>query len=140
MSDALIDSFKSLYRDLSKADLSRMDNIYSDGVVFKDPIHEVSGLVALQDYMSNVCTDLSLCQFEYLDEVVQGGSAYIKWIMHFRHPKLGDGIISLRGVSHLTFSDKIDFHEDFYDMGAMLYEHIPLLGTAVRCIKKRMMS
>jgi hypothetical protein len=61
-------------------------------------------------------------------------------MMHFKHPKLGNRLISVRGVSHLQISDKIDFHEDFYDMGAMLYEQLPLLGNVTRWLKLRLAS
>jgi hypothetical protein len=46
----------------------------------------------------------------------------------------------VRGVSHLKISDKIDYHEDFYDMGAMLYEQLPLLGSVTRWLRLRLAS
>ena len=58
--------------------------------------------------------------------------------MHFRHPKLGSKLIDVRGVSHLKWTDKIDFHEDFYDMGAMLYEQVPLIGSVTQWLKQRL--
>jgi hypothetical protein len=29
------------------------------------------------------------------------------------------------------------YHRDYYDAGSMLYEHIPLMGYAIRKIKKK---
>lgn len=138
MSHSLIDNFKTLYGDLVKADLSQLDQLYGSDIIFKDPIHEVQGLVALEDYMSAICQGLDYCQFEYLDELMGQNSAYIKWIMHFRHPKLGKRLISVRGATHLNFDSKITYHEDLYDMGAMLYEHLPLLGPSTRWLKRRL--
>lgn len=135
-----IGRFKDFFQVLHEADLSQLREFYSDGIVFKDPVHEIRGLVELEDYFTSMCADLSDCRFEYLDELVNGSSAYVKWIMHFKHPKLGNRLISVRGVSHLQFSDKIDFHEDFYDMGAMLYEQLPLLGNVTRWLKLRLVS
>lgn len=140
MSHSLVSNFKSLYGDLVGTDLSRLDQVYDGDIIFKDPVHEVQGLVALQDYMSAICRDLDYCQFEYLDELVGDKSAYIKWIMHFRHPKLGKSLISVRGATHLTFDSKITYHEDLYDMGAMLYEQLPLLGPTTRWLKRRLQS
>ncbi len=87
-----------------------------------------------------MCAYLSDCLFEYLDEVVCVYAAYIKWVMHFRHPRLRNRLISVRGVSHLKFSDKIEYHEDFYDMGAMLYEQLPVLGNVTRWLRLRLAS
>lgn len=136
----LIERFKTYFKILHQADLSELRKIYADGVVFKDPVHEMRGLVELEDYFTSVCSDLSECRFEYLDEMVAEKSAYVKWIMHFKHPRLGNRLISVRGVSHLKFGDKIEYHEDFYDMGAMLYEQLPLLGNVTRWLRLRLAS
>jgi hypothetical protein len=136
----IVERFKDYFRTLHESDLSQLRELYSDRIVFKDPIHEIRGLVELEDYFTSMCADLSDCRFEYLDELSKDSVAYVKWMMHFKHPKLGNRLISVRGVSHLQISDKIDFHEDFYDMGAMLYEQLPLLGNVTRWLKLRLAS
>jgi len=136
----LIERFKTYFKLLHEADLSKLREIYAEQVVFKDPVHEMRGLVELEDYFTSLCSDLSECRFEYLDEIVTEQSAYVKWIMHFKHPRLGNRLISVRGVSHLKLGDKIEYHEDFYDMGAMLYEQLPLLGNVTRWLRLRLAS
>ena len=136
----VVERFKDYFRVLHESDLSDLRNIYSDRIVFKDPVHEIRGLSDLEGYFTSMCADLSECRFEYLDELVSDSSAYIKWTMHFKHPRLGNRLISVRGVSHLQISGKIDYHEDFYDMGAMLYEELPLLGTVTRWLRLRLAS
>ncbi|BFM19169.1 nuclear transport factor 2 family protein [Gilvimarinus japonicus] len=137
-SNRLLNDFKQLYQNLDESSISRLDQVYAAGVKFKDPVHDIEGVVALQDYLSAQSEGLTECRFEYLDELIGDHSAYIKWIMRFRHAKLGNRLISVRGVSHVHFSDKIDFHEDLYDMGALLYEQIPLVGTITRWLKARL--
>lgn len=138
MSNPLFERFKDFYSELHCTDLSQLQAIYDDDIVFKDPVHEIKRLVALEDYLTELCRDVSECRFEYLDELVSETSAYVTWIMYFRHPKLNNRLISVRGVSHLKFTDKVTFHEDVYDMGAMLYEHIPLLGRLIRWLRQRL--
>ena len=140
MNNDLLESFKSNFKDLKKADWSQLGNFYADNILFRDPVHELRGLVTLEDYFNTLCADLIVCRFEFLDQVVDDHSAYLKWIMHFRHPRLGNEIIDVRGVSHLRWTDKIEFHEDFYDMGAMLYERLPVLGNVTRWLKLRLAS
>ena len=132
--------FKSYFRILHESDLSQLCDLYSEQILFKDPVHEIRGLVELEDYFTSVCADLSDCRFEYLDAMVTDHAAYVKWMMHFKHPRLGNRLISVRGVSHLKISDKIDYHEDFYDMGAMLYEQLPLIGNVTRWLRLRLAS
>jgi hypothetical protein len=136
----VIERFKNYFRVMHEADLARLREIYSDQILFKDPVHDIRGLVELEDYFTSMCADLSDCRFEYLDEVVGDNAAYVKWVMHFRHPRLRNRLISVRGVSHLKFSDRIEFHEDFYDMGAMLYEQLPVLGNVTRWLRLRLAS
>ncbi len=138
--NALVEHFKDYFRQLHRSDLSQLRRMYADDLVFRDPVHEIRGLVELEDYYTALCADLTECRFEYLDELINGRSAYIKWVMHFRHPKLGNRPVSVRGVSHLRFGEKIEFHEDFYDMGAMLYEQLPLLGNLTRWLRLRLAS
>ena len=139
---SIMQRFKDYFRVLHESDLSQLRQIYSDGIVFKDPVHEIRGLVELEDYFTTMCADLSDCRFEYLDELHNDSSAYVKWMMHFKHPRLGNRLISVRGVSHLRIGDggKIDYHEDFYDMGAMLYEQLPVLGNVTRWLRLRLAS
>ena len=136
----LLERFKDYFKVLHASDFSKLRDLYDQGIVFKDPVHEIRGLVELEDYFTSMCADLSDCRFEYLDELVSDNAAYIKWMMHFKHPKLGNRLISVRGVSHLKIGEKIEFHEDFYDMGAMLYEQLPLLGNVTRWLKLRLAS
>jgi len=136
----IMQRFKDYFRVLHESDLSQLRQIYADGIVFKDPVHEIRGLVELEDYFTTMCADLSDCRFEYLDELQNDSAAYVKWLMHFKHPRLGNRLISVRGVSHLQISDKIDYHEDFYDMGAMLYEQLPVLGNVTRWLRLRLAS
>ena len=136
----LIHQFKDFFRLLHQADLSQLRRFYAETVRFKDPVHEIRGLVELEDYYTSMCADLTDCRFEFLDEMVSDSTAYLKWEMHFKHPRLGNRLISVRGVSHLRWSDKIEFHEDFYDMGEMLYDQLPLLGNVTRWLRLRLAS
>ena len=46
--------------------------------------------------------------------------------------------ISVQGTSHIRFTDKVYFHQDYFDGGALLYEHVPVLGSIIQQLKKRM--
>lgn len=141
MGDQLIESFKAAYGDLMCADLAALDRIYAGNVEFRDPIHRLNGLPALQDYLAASLANVQECRFEFLDQLCADQVAYIKWNMHFRHPRLAGGErLSVRGMSQLLFTDRIYFHEDSYDMGQMLYEHLPLVGGLTRWLRGRLAS
>ncbi len=134
----LIQHFKHFYADMKQTSLVKLGDIYSDDIVFCDPVHQVQGLATVMAYLESSVANVKECRFEYLDETIGEGSAYIKWNMHYLHPSISGQVQTLRGVTHLHFDDKITYHEDIYDMGAMIYEHLPLMGFAARMIKRRM--
>lgn len=134
----LIVEFKQLYNTFDKDSLVSLGQLYSEDVTFADPLHVIQGLPALTQYFYAMCGNLTECRFEFIDEIVGQDSAFFKWHMHYRHPSIrANKLLTLTGATLIHFSDKIDRHEDFYDMGAMLYEHIPLIGSAIGFVKSR---
>ncbi|HAB56352.1 MAG TPA: nuclear transport factor 2 family protein [Cellvibrionales bacterium] len=153
-SKVIVERFKALYKNLDvtrvacsaiETDNLSLAQVYSDNIEFKDPLHSIHGLSSLRSYMNNMYGNLISCQFIYIDDWITEydangkGSACVKWDMIFRHPKLAGGApVTVRGMSHIRFSDRVDYHEDIFDLGAMLYEHVPLVGRVVLWLKSRL--
>ncbi|TMO29295.1 nuclear transport factor 2 family protein [Pseudoalteromonas sp. S4492] len=145
MDKAILDRFIDVYQTLNKDNLQLLDEIYHPDIQFADPLHAVNGLGELREYFKNLYANVLSCEFaiedSYVTENAEGkdDTAFIYWTMHYRHPKLNKGqAISVAGHSRLKFSgDKIINHRDYFDVGAMLYRHIPVLGSAVKYIDKR---
>lgn len=140
MHDAL-QNFKQLYRQLSRDTLTRelLLTTYRTDIQFTDPLHSITGIDALHDYFRELYSNISACEFEFHEEFFAANTAVIFWTMHYRHPRLRGGkTITVSGNSQLRFdTNGIYWQRDFVDMGAMLYEHIPLLGNLIRLIKRR---
>lgn len=136
--EVLMKKFKDFYKDLKQVPLDDIGSIYSEEVRFVDPVHEIFGNDSLRAYMETLCQNLTVGRFEYLDELVSVDRAYIKWNMHFVHPKLGNKNITVRGVSHIQFNDRIYFHEDIYDLGEMLYLKVPVIGSINSWLKNNL--
>ena len=138
MTPSLLDDFCQIYQSLNKHKLALLKQIYSDDVVFIDAMHEINGLDALTEYFEHLYANVEYCHFNINHIIEQEGQACIVWEMEYAHPKLNRGkCISVDGISHLTFTDKIVIHRDYLDLGQMLYEQLPLLGPLIKTIKKR---
>lgn len=136
---SLLKEFKEFYQDFSVGSLDQLKNIYSHEVIFRDPVHEIHGIEAFENYFSQLCRHLNYCKFEFDQEVVSENKAFYQWLMRFSHPGLrGGDNICVHGCSVIQFDTKVYCHEDFYDLGAMLYEHVPVLGRAVVWLKGRL--
>tara|TARA_R110002167_G_scaffold54143_4_gene154459 strand:- start:283 stop:720 length:438 start_codon:yes stop_codon:yes gene_type:complete len=135
---SLLQEFKAFYQEANSSNLERMDRIYTQDIEFRDPLHTVLGILALKSYMKNLYANSNCVEFEYTDEQRGENSATIAWYMKFSHSGLAGGkMIKLRGITQIRFTDRIYYQEDFYDLGAMLYQHIPVLGAIVRFVNKR---
>lgn len=138
-SQLIYQQFRYLYENYMQINASKVSVIYSNDIVFKDPVHEIQGLERLQNYFANVSTNLTHCQFVFIDELISETSAHITWEMHFQHPKIKSNKPTiLRGMSFIRFDEKIYYHEDSYDLGAMLYDNLPVLGSMTKWLKKRL--
>ena len=131
---------RNLYQRFDKKILKTMPDVYSDDIQFRDPLHALNGLSNLTEYLSGMMDDLLECRFEFHHsmELPERGEALLFWTMHDRHKKLAGGKqLELTGNTHLLFKDKVYYHRDYFDAGSLLYEHLPVMGFAIRQIKKK---
>jgi SnoaL-like domain len=132
----LIRQFKQAYALFDTSTISALKGLYDPAIIFVDPLHKVEGWAALERYFSASALNLSYCRFEFIDTVVGEQAAFFKWHMHYAHGKIARGkALKLVGASEIKFAERITYHEDFYDLGAMVYEHVPLFGLGIQKIK-----
>lgn len=135
----LINDFKRVYATDKATRSADLSQLYADTAIFVDPIHKIEGVKNLKTYIDQMYANVIECEFVYLGEWVNDSDAMIKWDMRFRHQRLAGGkLIVVRGASHIVFAEKIVYHEDIYDMGAMIYEQIPMLGKTIHWLKNRL--
>ena len=132
--------FARRFAQLDKDNLQRLGELYTDDVRFTDPLHEVQGLGQLRGYFAELYANVNELRFDFhgFDQIAEG-EGYLRWVMSYRHPRLAGGrLIRVDGCSHLRWRDKVYCHRDYFDAGAMLYEHLPILGRAIAWLKRRM--
>ena len=140
MSDFLHD-FAHAFNGLHKGNLERLEQLYSADALFCDPLHEVRGLANIQAYFAQMYANVSELRFDFyaFDEICEG-QGYLRWTMSYRHPRLAGGqLIRVEGCSHLLWSEaKVHRHRDYFDAGALLYEHLPIMGQLIGWLKRRL--
>lgn len=158
---------KNFYRAFSSADLRDLtrdlERIYHRDVVFTDPAGEIRGRDNLRRHYERLLAAASHCSFEFMDEqeVVRprtqgkGDAAVLCWRMTLAAAPLAGGRrFQVEGISHLQFADNAEegakesteesaagliiAHRDYFDLGAMLYEQLPLLGAICRRLRRRL--
>lgn len=137
---SFLQSFAERFAALDAASLHRLDELYSRGVSFQDPLHRVEGLGELRRYFASLYANVQELRYDFhgFDEVAPG-HGYLRWTLHYRHPRLGGGrLIALEGCSHLRWGERVEFHRDYFDAGALLYEHLPVMGSVIGWLKRRL--
>lgn len=138
--DKPLEKFREIFNRLDKEPVKLIRDLYREDIVFQDPIHEIRGLDNLQKYMEGLYEGVQSCQFDFTDPLAAEGEAWQPWTMRLVHPKLhkkGPAVVA--GTSHIQHDGaKVTFHRDYFDMGAMIYEHVPVLGGIVRKVKARL--
>ncbi len=129
-----------IYRQLNKHNVCSLATIYHHDVVFEDAAHKLEGWPRVQQYFSALYQNVERCQFVIEEQHQVGADGFLTWTMALQHPKLKSGqLIHVNGATHLKFHEqKVIYHRDYFDLGQMVYEQLPLLGSLIKTIKRRL--
>lgn len=143
----VIDRFASFYQTLAFADIAQLADIYADDITLIDPVGTHHGLSRLTAYFENLLVNAQSCEFAIhhiaaheSQPLLDHQSFTVTWTMSFATPRLNGGeTIHVDGITLLKVrDDKIFFHQDYYDLGQMVYEQVPILKFIINKIKSGM--
>ena len=114
-----------------------LPEIYTDRVNFIDPVKSINGLSELTSYFESLYENLSVCHFTLSNHIPNNEQHSIEWVMRFQHKKIAKNKpIEIEGASFIKFeNDKVCLHRDYYDLGALVYEHMPVLGSVIKRVR-----
>ncbi|WP_083000410.1 nuclear transport factor 2 family protein [Halomonas sp. GT] len=138
--DQALANFCAFFNKLDNTCTEKLYEVYTEEVVFNDPLHHIEGRSALERYFATMYENVERCQFTYHTQQQVANQAFVTWTMEFIHPRLAQGKpICVAGCSALTFAEdgRVSKHRDYFDAGAMLYEHLPIMGRVIRWLKRR---
>ncbi|MFZ4289228.1 nuclear transport factor 2 family protein [Variovorax sp. HJSM1_2] len=126
----------TMFEHMKPADVARLQLYYDPQAYFKDPFNEVRGLPAIQAVYQHMFDGLEAPRFKVLDVLVDGNQCFLTWDFSFI---LRGRPQNVHGSSHLRLSPagRIQYHRDYWDAAAELYEQLPLLGTVLRWLRRR---
>ena len=145
----VITRFRELYKDLANVKPQDLERVYHEKIVFDDPVTTHSGLVDVKRYFANLLENATSCKFtihQILDcdknneQHSDSIDHVVIWTMESSSKVLKKGkTLRLDGTTMLRIEDDlIVYHRDYYDLGQMIYEHIPILSFVIKAIKKRL--
>lgn len=138
-----IEQFERYNGDFSKSNIvNNTKVVYAADIYFRDPFKEIHGEPEFEAYLLRGADNVTEFSMEWKNVSESQGDYYFRWIMTLKIKRDSQDKPASRttGISHVRFGadGKVVFHQDYFDGAAFLYEKIPVLGTAIRAIKKRM--
>lgn len=134
-----VEKFKEYFTQMRFGDDTVLNEIYSDNVIFIDPIHRINGIENLKSYFKKLNDNLIDGSFLFIDESIRDNTAYLQWEMnlYLKRPRKN---VKASGISVLSVEQKIIKHRDYFDAGELFYENIPFLGKIIHFLKKKIAS
>ncbi|TDO10491.1 MULTISPECIES: nuclear transport factor 2 family protein [Halomonas] len=136
-----LEAFCAFFNKLDKNCTVKLYDVYTEDVEFIDPLHHIRGREALKAYFATLYDNVTSCRFTFHETLRQHDTAFVTWTMHLVHPRLnGARQVDVEGCSHLCIAQdgRVARHRDYFDVGALLYERLPLLGSAIRLVKRQL--
>jgi len=136
--DRRFNRYVEVLNAINKDTLGLLDEVYASDLRFQDPVHALEGIPAFREYLARLYANVLRCHFTVGIAAVQGDTTIFTWNMEMEHARFRKGeVLRLPGMTALHYNSAalIDYHQDSFDLGAMLYERLPVLGSIVRRIK-----
>jgi steroid Delta-isomerase len=140
---AAVHNIVDFFEQLNLAAVARLGDFYSADAYFKDPFNEVRGVQEVQRIFNHMYATLHAPRFVVTERVVQGDQCFLVWDFKFRLKRFDTATEQVvRGTSHLRFAadGRVQHHRDYWDAAEELYEKLPLVGTLMRWLKRRVNS
>ena len=137
MSAPHILALKHYFETLTLDSVSNLGQYYSANAYFKDPFNAVSGIAEIEKIFRHMFANLDTPEFSIQEIWERESSAVFLWEFRFRGKASAPQ--SFTGMSLLRFDtdNKIIHHRDYWDAAEEVYEKVPLLGSTLRWIKRR---
>jgi hypothetical protein len=140
---AALDRFAHFFGDFEPDRVEKLlDATYAPDVYFNDSLKTLRGSAALGHYLEESAAGVEDCKVT-IEDVTRNryGEYLVRWKMLIRFRKFAKGRDTWTvGITQLRFAadGRVVYHQDYWDSAHGLYEHIPLLGAAIRAIKRRL--
>ena len=123
------------FNGLAPDKLEMLGDVYSPGVEFRDPLHQVKGLPALRDVFEQMFKQLGDLVVEVKDAHGDERTGFALWEMRYRF-RGAERVIA--GTSHLRFAadGRVAAQTDHWDASFPVYGEFPVMGLAMRGIRR----
>jgi steroid delta-isomerase len=130
--------YVALFAALTQEDVQRFDGYFAPDARFKDPFNDVRGIAAIQRIFAHMFATVSAPVFHIQSVMESQQQAVIHW--HFHCLLANEKDYAIDGLSLVRFNAAglVEEHLDYWDAAEQFYMRLPLIGSLLRLLAKRM--
>lgn len=133
--------FVSYWNNLTPSDVARVGEFYTEDAVFQDPFNRVQGHAAIKRIFDDMFVRLIEPKFVIIETVQEDNRGLLVWDFTFYVRSLKPTLRrKIHGTSLVRFAadGRVLSHRDYWDAAGELYEQLPVIGSLMRWLKRRM--
>ncbi len=119
----------------------RFEKVYAHNIHFSDTLALIEDSNTLKAYFADLVNADTEVSVNILAQQLRGQDGYLIWEMRTSFtPVFATKHSHSIGVTHLRFNaaGEVILHQDFWDSATGFYQHVPVLGRAVRGVNARL--
>jgi hypothetical protein len=134
-------AYADFFEGLTPEQVPDLSRLAAPDVHFRDPLTEGHGIDALERAVRAIFTAMDDPQVKIGTIATAGRTIFIVWTVTFRR-KGRRNEWTIQGVAELEVGaqDRIVRHFNYWDAAGQLYEHVPVLGSLMRTIRRQVVA
>lgn len=134
-----IDAYIDLLEGLTASNVDALRDRCRADIHFRDPFNDIHGVDAFVEVLAKMFVDLHGIEFRVTDRAYSSDGVFLRWTFGFRSGARS-AYRTIEGMSVVKLDDKglVTEHVDYWDAASQIYESVPLLGLALRAIRRRL--
>ncbi len=137
---AALERFSRFFGQLTEANARELTReTYAERFFFHDTLKVVTDRAELEAYFIETARNTESVEARVEDVARSESHYYLRWTMNIRLKKFRRGqTLRSIGLTHLRFNPegRIVLHQDYWDASAGFFQHVPVLGSAIRAIRR----
>lgn len=139
MTHAALDAYIAYFETLTPETTARLGEFVTPDVHFRDPFNDVRGAARFRAVLNHMFQTMEDSRFVVTDRAIGQAASYVRWNYTFRPRGRGGPAWEIVGMTEIAFGDagRVTAHLDHWDAAGQIYERLPVLGSLMRLIRRR---
>ncbi len=125
------------FEQLSPESLTKIESVYAKHARFVDPFNDLQGIESVRKVYAHMFESLDNPRFLVTRIASTGPLGFMTWTFSFSCRGRAQ---SIEGCTQfeLDAEDLITLHLDYWDAAKQVYEQIPVLGSVLRMLRRKL--